>query len=74
MRIFPPRVLWGTKQYDATGLMRATASLWDLWSAAIAERNKAHSLAGLGCSQHGRKRAIIKDIGFSRYLACGGLS
>ena len=21
-----------------------------------------------------RKRAIIKDIGFSRYLACGGLS
>ena len=26
-------------------LKRALASLWDLWSAAIAERNKSHSLA-----------------------------
>ena len=25
--------------------------LWYLWSAAIAERNKAHSLAGLGCAE-----------------------
>ena len=25
--------------------MRALASLWDLWSAAIAERNKSHCLA-----------------------------
>ena len=25
--------------------MRALASLWDLWSAADAERNKSHSLA-----------------------------
>ena len=50
MRVFPPRVLRGTKQYDATGLMRATASLWGLWNGAIAERNKAHSLAGLGCA------------------------
>ena len=95
MRVFPPRVLRGTKQYDATGLMRATASLWDLWSGAIAERNKAHSLA-IGreaansarplkiwktwskaerlSSLERRKRSIIKNIGFSRYLAYGGLS
>ena len=50
MRVFPPRVLRITRQYDTTELMRATASLWGLWSGAIAERNKAHSLAGLGCA------------------------
>ena len=31
--------------------MRALASLWDLWRGAYAERNKSHSLAGLGCAE-----------------------
>lgn len=31
--------------------MRTLASLWDLWRGAYAERNKSHSLAGLGCAE-----------------------
>jgi len=54
MRVFPPRVLRVTKQYDATGLMRATASLWGLWSGAKRSGTKhtvSPVLAAPGCER-----------------------
>ena len=66
--------------------MRVLASLWDLWSAAIAERNKSHSLALPALGRFERlfgkqkdfqvwrgKAGSIDNIGESRYLAVGRL-
>ena len=46
--------------------MRALASLWDLWSAADAERNKSHSLAagtrsGPALPAHGRFERLFEQ-------------
>ena len=46
IRVFPALAQTSTKQYNGSNAEAGVrASLWDLWSAAIAERNKAHSLA-----------------------------
>ena len=45
IRVFPALAWQSLSTSAPTTLMRALASLWDLWSAADAERNKSHSLA-----------------------------
>ena len=88
IRVFPALALTGLRTTNVTTLMRALASLWDLWRGATAERNKSHSLAfdrprkiwktwskaERLSSLERIKRSIIKHIGHSRYLAYGGLS
>ena len=86
--VFPALAQTYTKKDKGYGLMRALASLCDLWRGAIAERKKSHSLAfdrprkiwktwskaERLSSLERIKRSIIKHIGHSRYLAYGGLS
>ena len=43
--VFPALARQSLRTSAPTTLMRTMASLWDLWSAADAERNKSHSLA-----------------------------
>ena len=45
IRVFPALALTGLRTTNVTTLMRALASLWDLWRGATAERSKSHSLA-----------------------------
>ena len=45
IRAFPALAQTYTKKDKGYGLMRALASLCDLWRGAIAERKKSHSLA-----------------------------
>ena len=45
IRVFPALAQQSLSTSAFTTLMRTMASLWDLWSAATAERNKSHSLA-----------------------------
>ena len=88
IRVFPALALTGLRTTNVTTLMRALASLWDLWRGATAERSKSHSLAfdrprkiwktwstaERLSSLERMKRSIIKHIGKSRYIAYGGLS
>ena len=45
IRVFPALAQTYIKKDKGSALMRALASLWDLWRGATAERNKSHSLA-----------------------------
>ena len=45
IRVFPALAQTYIKKDKGSALMRALASLWDLWRGATAERSKSHSLA-----------------------------
>ena len=62
IRVFPALARQSLSTSAPTTLMRTMASLWDLWSAATAERNKSHSLALPALGRFGRLFGNQKDF------------